>query len=125
MVAAPERRELVRWMQGNGLSERRALKILRMSASSLRCEPRPDQNVALRQSIVEFAQRHRRYGSEMIYLKLRQAGEQLNHKRVERLYAREGLQVRRRQREKIPVSERQPLIRPGAGTCTALIDTYG
>jgi IS30 family transposase len=101
-------------MQSKGLSERRALKVVRMSASSLRYEPRPDQNVALRQSIVELAQRHRRYGSEMIYLKLRQAGEQVNHKRVERLYTQEGLQVRKRQRKKIPVSERQPLIRPGA-----------
>ena len=114
MVTAPARRELVRWMQSKGLSERRALKVVRMSASSLRYEPRPDQNVALRQSIVELAQRHRRYGSEMIYLKLRQAGEQVNHKRVERLYTQEGLQVRKRQRKKIPVSERQPLIRPGA-----------
>jgi hypothetical protein len=30
----------------------------------------------------------------MIYLKLRQAGELVNHKRVERLYALEKLQVR-------------------------------
>lgn len=113
-MTAPARRELVRWMQGKGLSERRALKVVRMSASSLRYEPSPDKNVALRQAIVELAQRHRRYGSEMIYLKLRQAGEQVNHKRVERLYTQEGLQVRRRQRKKIPVSERQPLVRPGA-----------
>jgi hypothetical protein len=101
-------------MQGKGLSERRALKVVRMSASSLRYEPSPDKNVALRQAIVKLTQRHRRYGSEMIYLKLRQAGEQVNHKRVERLYTQEGLQVRRRQHKKIPVSERQPLVRPGA-----------
>ncbi|MFX4681835.1 DDE-type integrase/transposase/recombinase, partial [Acinetobacter baumannii] len=36
----------------------------------------------------------------------------VNHKRVERLYAEEKLQVRRRKRKKVPVSERQPLIRP-------------
>jgi transposase InsO family protein len=50
----------------------------------------------------------------MIYLKLRQAGEIVNHKRVERLYTLEKLQVRRRRRKKIPISERQPLVRPGA-----------
>jgi len=49
----------------------------------------------------------------MIYLKLRQAGEPVNHKRVERLYALEGLQVKRRRRKKIPVTDRQPLVRPG------------
>jgi transposase InsO family protein len=50
----------------------------------------------------------------MIYLKLRQAGERVNHKRVDRLYALEKLQVRRRRRKKVPISERQPLVRPEA-----------
>ena len=48
----------------------------------------------------------------MIYLKVRQAGERVNHKRVERLYTEAGLQVRRRRRKKIPVADRQPLTRP-------------
>lgn len=99
-------------MQGQGLSERRALRVVRMSASALRYEARPDGNGELREKIVRLAQRHRRYGAGMIYLKLRQGGERVNHKRVERLYALEGLQVRRRRRKKIPVSERQPLVRP-------------
>lgn len=83
-----------------------------MSASSLRYRPAPDRNVALRERIVALAQRHRRYGAGMIYLKLRQAGEVVNHKRVDRLYALERLQLRRRRRKKVPISERQPLIRP-------------
>jgi hypothetical protein len=48
MVTAPARRELVRWMQTKGLTERRGLAVVGMSASSLRYEPRPDRNVALR-----------------------------------------------------------------------------
>ncbi len=114
MVTAPLRRELVRWMQTKGLSERRGLAVAGMSASSLRYEARPDRNAQLRQRIVALAQRHRRYGVEMIHLKLRQAGLLVNYKRVERLYRLEKLQVRRRRRKKIPVAERQPLIRPGA-----------
>jgi transposase InsO family protein len=113
MVAAPARRELVRWMQARGLSERRCLAIAGMSASSLRYRPRPDRNVALRARIVALAQRFRRYGVGMIHLKLRQAGEPVNYKRVERLYRLEQLHIRRRRRKKIPVSERQPLVRPG------------
>ena len=101
-------------MQSRGLSERRGLQVVHMSASSLRYPPRPDRNRALRERIVALAQRHRRYGAAMIYLKLRQAGELVNHKRVERLYALEELQVRRRRRKKIPLAERQPLVRPGA-----------
>lgn len=114
MVTAPLRRELVRWMQAKGMTERRALQVVGMSASAYRYQPRPDRNQALRERIVGLAQRHRRYGAGMIYLKLRQAGETVNHKRVERLYGLEKLQIRRRRRKKIPVSERQPLLRPGA-----------
>ena len=114
MVTAPLRRELVRWMQAKGMTERRALQVVGMSASAYRYQPRPDRNQALRERIVGLAQRHRRYGAGMIYLKLRQAGEAVNHKRVERIYGEEKLQIRRRRRKKIPVSERQPLLRPGA-----------
>ncbi len=50
----------------------------------------------------------------MISPKLRQSGMTVNHKRVERLSAEEKLQVRRRKRKKVPVSDRQPLGRPSA-----------
>ncbi len=112
MVKAPARRELVRHMTDRGLSERHALRIAGMSASAYRYQPAPDRNQGLREQIVDLAHRHRRYGAGMIYLKLRQAGHQVNHKRVERLYSEAGLQVRRRRRKKVPVSDRQPLGRP-------------
>ena len=95
-----------------GLSERRALSVMRMSASALRYEPRPDRNVELRERILALAQRHKRYGVGMIHLKLRQAGLLVNYKRVERLYQEAELQVRRRKRKKVLVGERQPLLRP-------------
>src|ERR1700683_3435804 len=101
-------------MTAKGLPERRSLKVIGMSASALRYRPRPDRNGSLRERIIALAQRHRRYGAAMIYLKLRQAGELVNHKRVERLYALEKLQVKRRRRQKIPLAERQPLVRPGS-----------
>ena len=97
-----------------GLSERHALRVASMSASAYRYQPRPDGNVALREQIILLAQRYRRYGAGMIYLKLRQAGEIVNHKRVERLYAQAGLQVRKRKRKKIPQADRHPLQRPMA-----------
>ena len=99
-------------MTSQGVSERRALALVRMSASSLRYTPAPDTNAALRARIVALAHQHRRYGAGMIYLKLRQAGALVNHQRVERLYTEARLQVRRRRRKKIPVADRQPLIRP-------------
>lgn len=53
-------------MVGKGLSERRALGIVRMSASAFRYAPQPDRNVELRDQIVALAQRHRRYGVDRI-----------------------------------------------------------
>ena len=114
MVSAPARREQVRYMIDKGLSERRALAVVRMSASAFRYTPRPDRNVELRERIVALAQRHRRYGVGMIHLKLRQGGEVVNYKRVERLYQEAQLQVRRRKRKKVLPGERQPLVRPFA-----------
>jgi transposase InsO family protein len=112
MVTAPDRRVMVRWMQTKGLSQRRTLEVVRMSASVLRYQPRPDRNTELRTSIIALAQRHRRYGVGMIYLKLRQRGECVNYKRVERLYRLEKLQVQRRKRKKRDLTERHPLGRP-------------
>lgn len=101
------------WVE-KGVSERRALAVVGMSASALRYAPRPDRNVGLRERILALAHRHRRYGVGMIYLKLRQEGLLVNYKRVERLYREERLQVRRRKRKKVPVGERQPLLRPAS-----------
>jgi putative transposase len=114
VVSAPARRELVRHMVSRGLSERRSLRVIGMSASALRYEPVSDRNCALKEKIIALAQRHRRYGAGMTYLKLRQAGEIVNHKRVDRLYAQAGLQVKKRKRKKIPLAERHPLERPMA-----------
>jgi putative transposase len=90
-------------MQMKGMTERRAPRVAGISVSAYRC---PDRNQALRERIVGLAQRHRRYGAGITYLKLRQAGETVNHKRVERLYNLEKLQIRRRHRKKIPASQR-------------------
>ena len=112
MVTAPVRREVVREMVARGLSERRALTVGRMSASAFRYVPRPDGNAVVRDRIVDLAQRHRRYGAGMIYLKLLQAGHVINHKRVDRLYTEARLQLKRRRRKQVPRADRQPLVRP-------------
>ncbi|MCA7023501.1 IS3 family transposase [Stenotrophomonas acidaminiphila] len=68
----------------------------------------------LRERILVLAQRHRRYGVGMIYLKLRKEQWPVNCKRVERLYQDAKLQVRRRKRKRVLLGERQPLLRPEA-----------
>jgi hypothetical protein len=63
VVTAPARREQVGYMIERGMSERHALRVLRMSASALRYSPVPDRDGELRGRIVALAQRHRRYGA--------------------------------------------------------------
>jgi hypothetical protein len=55
VVTAPARREVVREMVTHGLSERRALTVVRMSAAALRYVPRPDPDPGLRDRIVALA----------------------------------------------------------------------
>lgn len=105
VVTAPARRAMVRYMQSRGLSERRALVVVRMGPNSLRYKAAPDRN---QEQILVLAHRHRRDGAGMIYLRLRQQGVMAYHKRVERLYS-EAEQCRRK---KVPLGERQPLVRP-------------
>ena len=62
MVTAPARRALVRDMVEQGLSERRALAVARMSATAYRYARQSDRNVELRARILALAQRHKRYG---------------------------------------------------------------
>ena len=52
VVGAPARREVGHWMCWRGLAEHRALKVVGMSANSLRYQPAPDRNAELRQVIL-------------------------------------------------------------------------
>ena len=111
-MAVGARREVVKQLQGLGLSERRALRLVGISASTLRYEPRDDDNDSLRERLKELAGQHRRHCYRMLHSRLRIDGWAINVKRTYRVYREEGLMVRKRRRKKLPVPERQPLVRP-------------
>jgi putative transposase len=82
--------------------------------SSYRYEPRPDRNIELREELVKLARQKPRYGYRRLHALLERKGHEVNVKRVYRLYAEEGLAVRRRKRKRL-VRDRalEPrLIRP-------------
>ena len=111
-MAVAARREVVRQLQGLGLSERQALRLVGMSPSTLRDQPRDDGNARRRERLTELAGQHRRHGYRMLHSRLRIDGWAINVKRTYRVYREEGLKVRKRRRKKLPMSERQPLVRP-------------
>ena len=81
-----------------GVSERRACKVLSQPRSSQRYEPvESDYEKALTEQIVELAAQYGRYGYRRISALLRHEGWQVNHKKVERIWRREGLKVPQKQ----------------------------
>ena len=77
-----------------GVSERRACKVLGHPRSTHRYEPIPGEDEqGLTGEIVELASRYGRYGYRRVTALLRMEGWDVNHKRVERIWRREGLKV--------------------------------
>jgi len=81
-----------------GASERRACRAIRQPRSTQRhiSKPREDEE-ALIERIVQLATQYGRYGYRRITAMLWQEGWQVNHKRVERIWRREGLKVPQKQ----------------------------
>ena len=114
MVTCPARREATRWVQQElGLSERRASRLMGISASSLRYAPRRRPVEGLLDRMLALARERPRYGYRRLHVLLRREGFEVNHKRVHRMYRREGLMVRRRLRKRIAAGKRVPLPLPG------------
>lgn len=84
--------------EGLGVSERRACRVLGQHRSTQRhaAIAREDEE-ALTKAIVELASRYGRYGYRRITALLRQSGWEVNAKRVERIWRREGLKIPARQ----------------------------
>jgi transposase InsO family protein len=80
------------------VSQRRACRVVEQPRSTQRLKPYlPDDEPHLVAEIIKLAERYGRYGYRMITGLLRQDGWRVNHKRVERLWRREGLKVPKRQ----------------------------
>ena len=83
------------------LSERTASKLLGVERSSYRYEPRPDRNAELRSELVKLARQEPRYGYRPLHALLSRRSQEVNVKRVYRLYVEEGLMVRRKRRKRL------------------------
>ena len=81
-----------------GVSERRACRTLRLSRSTYRYAPlERDDEAPLTRRIIHLAAAYGRYGYRRITALLRLEGWRVNHKRVERIWRREGLKVPKKQ----------------------------
>lgn len=83
----------------SGLRSRRCCRLLGLSSSHLKA-PEPTANLTLTTRIRELAHAHKRYGWRRIWALLRREGHWVNQKRVRRIWRKEGLQVKHKQRRK-------------------------
>ena len=97
--APARRRRVIREVQQVlGISERRACRVLGQPRTTQRYQPRePDDEARLVERITELATQYGRYGYRRVTALLQREGWQVNHKRIQRLWRREGLKVPRRQ----------------------------
>lgn len=80
------------------VSQRRACKVLKQPRTTQRyLSSITDEEERLISRIIELAVQYGRYGYRRITAMLQQEGWKVNHKRVERIWRREGLKVPRKQ----------------------------
>ena len=110
MVSPARRRDAVRYlMRRHPISERRACKLVSQHRSTQRYRaPEPEFELRLVERMNELAVRHPRYGYRRVWALLRGEGFEVNKKRVERLWRREGHKVppQRRSRQKKNLGDR-------------------
>lgn len=70
----------------------------------------------------QLAQDHPREGFWKSYYRLRNKGEQINHKRLHRVYKKIGLPLRRKVKKRLPERVKEPLVIPTHFTHTWSID---
>jgi putative transposase len=79
-------------------TERRACRLLLVPVSSYRYKPR-NRDEDLRERLVALAREKPRFGYRRLHVLLGREGEQVNHKRVHRIYREAGLALRRKKRK--------------------------
>jgi len=99
-------------MEGHGLSQRRACRLVGIGHSTLRYQRRRAHDDVVRKRLRELAAQRRRFGYRRLGWLLAREGHAMNHKKLYRLYREERLMVRRRGGRKRALGSRTPMMVP-------------
>lgn len=101
-----------------GISERRACKVLGQNRATQRYTVQfcPEED-RLTRDIIDLANAYGRYGYRRVTALLRNAGWNVNHKRVERIWKQHGLKVPKKQKKRARLWDRE-------GSCIRLRPEY-
>ena len=91
---------MIHTRQKLGTSERRTCRVIGLSRSSLQYQLARRDDDALRLALIRLAKQYGRYGYRKIAELLRIEGWRVNHKKVERIWREEGLQLPQRHKKR-------------------------
>ncbi len=95
-MPASRRQAVTYAKQEHDLPVSQACRLFKIARSSYLYEPVMPDDAALRKAIRKLSQERRRWGYRRLMILLRRMGFTDNHKRIERVYREEGLQIRKR-----------------------------
>jgi len=101
------RREAVECLNKQGLSTRRSCQLVQISRCGLQYRSRrADADTKLGDELKQIAVQHLRFGYRRAHAVLQRAGQQINHKRVQRVWRLTGLTLPHRRPRKRRKAER-------------------
>jgi putative transposase len=112
VVKPQEKRNLIEFLhKEKQLSIRKSCRLINLSRKSFKYKSLKN-DAELVEKIKDLANKKKKYGYRRIYAVLKRNGENVNHKKVYRLYKKEGLQVRKPKRKKIKTMKRENILIP-------------
>ena len=97
-------------MKSEGLSERRSCELTGLGRATYRYKPTAKDDKGVRECLRVLAAQRPRFGAPRLIVLLRQELGLVNHKRVERIYREEGLQLPRKKGKKLVVNNRANVL---------------
>ena len=94
------------------LTIRQACKLLKVPRSNFSYVKRPDKNEPVREQLSLLIGKHPAIGFWQCYYRIRRMNHIWNHKRIYNEYTRMGLNIRRRQRKRLPARVKHALYHP-------------
>lgn len=113
-VVTPDakRKAVAHLMNIHQVSQRRACSALNVDRSTVRYQSRRADDTELRNAMKAVAKERRRFGYRRLQVMVERQGWQVNHKKFQRIYREEKLQVRRRGGRKRALGTRRPMVVP-------------
>jgi putative transposase len=105
--------EMARYAVGTyAISERRACRLLNVSRSVYRYQPKRPDDSELEDVLMRLVERWPRWGFGKMCTWMRKQGYTWNHKRIYRVYCQLGLNMRIKPKKRLPSRHPQPLAQP-------------